>query len=288
MSKKQGAIIAFEAIDGAGLTTHSKKLTKALYEYYNLPAFRDKEPTYEVIGDLIWHAIRGFYPSLRASPILALLFAADRLHHLYRKIPGRPYGQGGIIHRVADGAIAILDRYKYTSYAYQAVDPQMPLPLDWIKKVNAYAPPPHILIYLDVPLDVALQRLVKDRSEVQLFEKKEELKRVKEEFDKIVNDLQRRPEYCPGNDAPWKEALLRENLDPEALYPSGLCYPVIIKAREVVNGKELSADELEGYIEAAVLIVLERLGAPVFIDKKIRENYSKAINNGIIEVSKEL
>ena len=281
---RQGALIVFEAIDGAGLTTHSKALVESLKKR-DLRAFRDKEPTYEVIGDLIWHAIRGFYPSLNTPPILALLYAADRLHHLYQKIPGNPYGTGGILYHAANGAIAVLDRYKYSSYAYQSADPRMPLPYNWIREVNAYAPPPHVLIYLRVPLDVALKRLAESRYEVQLYEKREELKRVQEAFEKIIEGLKRRPEYCPGSDAPWKELLRSEGLDPEALYPSGQCYPVVIEVNEVADGRELGKEELADYIEAAVLIALERLGIYTMVDRGIREKYDIGVRSGVISTT---
>ena len=284
MSNKHGALTTFEVIDSAGLTTHSKVLVERLKKR-SLRAFRDKEPTYEVIGDLIWHAIRGFYPSLSASPILALLYAADRLHHLYQKMPGKPYGADGILYHVAKGAVAVLDRYKYSSYAYQSVDPRMPLPYSWIREVNAYAPPPHVLVYLRVPLEVALRRLVESRFEVQLYEKREELKRVQEAFEKIIGELKRRPEYCPGKDAPWKELLRREGLDPEALYPSGQCYPIVFEVNEVAGGKELGKEELADYIEAAALIALERLGIYAVIDESIKERYEKGVESGVISVT---
>ncbi|RMG18073.1 MAG: dTMP kinase, partial [Deltaproteobacteria bacterium] len=56
--------------------------------------------------------------------------------------------------RLAEGVHVVSDRYLASSLAYQSLD----APLDWVRTINAYAPPPDLTLFLDVPPAVALAR----------------------------------------------------------------------------------------------------------------------------------
>jgi len=262
--KLPGLIVAFEGIDGSGLGTHSRGLLRYLQERLGLAARRDKEPSRGPVGDLIWQAMTGLYPSLAWNPVLALLFAADRLHHLYRKAAGTPAAQGGLLHLASQGHWVVLDRYKYSSLVYQSMAAPGSLgrvPEDWVALVNQYAPPPHILVYLDVDPGVAAERIVETRKEVQLYEQLDALRRVKEAYDRLAARLAAEPEYCPGSgSAPWEDLMRGAGLEPRSLYPQGACYPAVVVARETPGGRERPVEEVQEDIRAAVVAAAARLG----------------------------
>ena len=270
----RGLFIAFEGIDGSGITTHSKLLKDRLRSR-KLDAIYTKEPSKEAIGTLIYELLMGFYPSLQRNEIYALLFAADRFHHLYIKLPGQPIhpeqgerGLRGVLHYVRDGSIVIMDRYKYSSIAYQTTSKEAAHGInlgdageDFVEAVNMYAPPPHILVYLDVDPETAYGR-IRSRRGLQMFESAEDLERVKARFnDIILGRLMNTPEYCPGDNKPWLKKL-RELVGVSAaeLYPGGICYPVVIHVKETPEGKELEEELVSDAIYGAVLVAASEIG----------------------------
>ncbi|WP_048816721.1 dTMP kinase [Caldisphaera lagunensis] len=170
---EKGLLIAFEGIDGSGLTTHSKLLNEKLNKL-GYKSIYTKEPTNNEIGILIQKIILDKNKKLDNN-IIALLFAADRLYHLM-------YGDGaneGILSYISKNYIVISDRYKYSNMAYQGDD------INWISQLNKFAIEADIIIYLDVPLDVALKR-ISMRSSVSIFENKIFLEKVKNRYNDIL------------------------------------------------------------------------------------------------------
>jgi dTMP kinase len=171
---KKGILIAFEGIDGSGITTHSKAISQKLKELgYN--TIYTKEPTNEVIGNIINNILNRKFVD---NKIMGLLFAADRLWHYY-------YGDGiskGLAELLNEGYIVITDRYKYSSFAYQGLNDET---LDWIVELNKFAPDPNIIIFLDVPIDISLKR-VSARGNISVFENKNFLIEVKKRFQNIL------------------------------------------------------------------------------------------------------
>jgi len=70
--------------------------------------------------------------------------------------------------------VAISDRYKLSSLAYQALD----MPSDWIGEINRMAPEPDILFFLDVTPETAWERVSNNRIQREIFELPEILRRV--------------------------------------------------------------------------------------------------------------
>ncbi len=175
---KKGLLIAFEGIDGSGLTTHSKLLNEKLNKL-GYKSIYTKEPTKNEIGSLIQRIILDKEKRIDDN-IIALLFAADRLYHLN-------YGDGineGILNYINKNYIVIMDRYKYSNMAYQGED------INWINQVNKFAIEADIVIYLDVPLDIALKR-ISMRSSISIFENRTFLERVKKRYIEVL-DLAKR------------------------------------------------------------------------------------------------
>jgi len=207
---KGGVFIALEGSDAAGITTQSRLLAETLGALY------EKEPTHSPIGAII----RGILsrPEGHTAEELALLFAADRIQHLYRR--------GGVLWKLVEGRIVVMDRYKYSSIAYQAV--QHPVlggaEPGWLWEINRYAPPPHILVYLHAAPEALEERLRKRRVR-QTYEHPELLPEIRKSFEENV--LQRLPETCSPSATAWGRKRV-QGVPLAALYPEGHCYPMLI------------------------------------------------------------
>jgi dTMP kinase len=240
---KRGVLVAVEGIDGAGISTTAETLVWTLnYLYGGKVAVYTKEPTYGPLGFVAWQAMSNLYGEEFKHPaIMALLFAADRLWHLI----GEQLNGGacrGVLRCLAQGYIVVTDRYKYSSIAYQQVDYHTSTHLfqgagrAWLEEVNAYAPPPHLLVYIDVPVEVALERIAGERWSIQLYEKRSYLERVRANFEAIIASLREKPEIVtpapePPEGKPWAR-LVREltPINPEDLYPqSPGRYPQLVR-----------------------------------------------------------
>ncbi|BAA81101.1 thymidylate kinase [Aeropyrum pernix K1] len=162
-------IVALEGIDGSGVSTHSR-LLHARLAGAGVKSCLWKEPTEGPVGRLI----RGFLRSTEGvdSDLMALLFAADRLWGLRLGVVERCGGSPEVL---------VVDRYKYSSLAYQGVGSG----LEWVDAVNRKAPEAEILVYIDVPTEVALRRITaRERREV--FETPEFLERVKSMYEEVL------------------------------------------------------------------------------------------------------
>lgn len=219
-------------------------------------AVYEKEPSAGPVGALIRRGLGGEEPLLARSEVLALLFAADRFTHLY----GCLYSgsRSCVLGHLSRGATVVMDRYKYSSIAYQSAgQPGLgAAPRRWVSLVNAYAPPPHVLVYIDVPVEVALER-IRARSRRELTETREALERVKTAFEEILAELSRRPEHCPRGEPETQWERLLDELAPglrQRLYPPGACYPLrVARVRGVDgNGQPRPVEEVSGDVMRAI------------------------------------
>lgn len=145
----KGFLVCIEGLDKSGKTTHSRLLVKALNNM-GYDAIYTCEPSRGVFGSLLRNII--LHGQRRAPPVLeAVLFAADRFDHVENEI--KP--------ALKEGKIVVSDRYLYSSLAYQGASG---LDLDWIREINRFAPTPDLAIYIDVPVEVILERIRKGRS----------------------------------------------------------------------------------------------------------------------------
>jgi len=164
---KKNLFIAFEGIDGSGKSTQVKLLAdKLASEGHKVLA--TCEPTNGHIGkmirDIFNHRMEGDHRTIAA------LFVADRLEHLLHKTEG-------ILKKLQDGFTVITDRYYFSSYAYHSVHMDM----NWVieaNKLSAQLLRPDLNIYIDVPPEISMERIKKDRNSVELYETLENQKKV--------------------------------------------------------------------------------------------------------------
>ncbi len=173
-------LIAIEGIDGSGKTTVAEFLKNRLIEI-GYEVILLKEPT-----DSPWgRKIKESYSS-RLSPEEELeLFLKDREYD----------AKENIIPALEKGMVVIMDRYYYSTIAYQGA---LGFDTEELRDRNEkIAPKPDLLIVLDLPPEKALKR-VKKRGEPNEFEKSEYLRKVREIFlsipEAVVVDADRETE----------------------------------------------------------------------------------------------
>ena len=166
---ERGKFIALEGIDGSGKSTQIGRLVDRLTAR-GVTCHATREPTGRPVGALIRQALTGQTP---LDPrVIAALYAADRIDHLVN-------GEDGLIALVERGITVVTDRYYFSSYAYHSVDMDM----DWVigaNSVSAELLRPTLTVFLDVPAELAMERIRRGRERAELFEKEERLRRTRE------------------------------------------------------------------------------------------------------------
>lgn len=180
MEQKKGYFFAFEGIDGSGKSTQIKLLTEKL-RARGLPCYETREPTDSPIGSLVHQIMTGRMHA--DGRVISALFAADRLDHLLNDT-------NGLCREIDRGITVVTDRYYFSSYAYNGVDMDM----DWViesNRISAETLRPTLNIFLDIPVELALERIAKNRLHTELFEKEERLHATRskylEAFEKLKN-----------------------------------------------------------------------------------------------------
>ena len=164
-------LIAVEGIDGSGKTTVVRFLIEELRKRgYDVVAF--KEPTDSEYG----RRIRQILKERKVSPEEELkLFIKDREFDV----------QNNILPALKSGKIVIMDRYYYSTIAYQGA---LGLDVEMIRKLNEQFPKPDLVIILDVSPETALKR-IKAKRRPDRFEDLEYLRKVREIFLSLKNNV---------------------------------------------------------------------------------------------------
>lgn len=163
-----GIFIVFEGIDGSGKTTQALKLLRYLQAHDSV--LYTKEPTYKMpIGNKIRKAIAG---ETKFSPFrLQRFFVKDRDEHLHRYI----------IPKLGLGQTVICDRYFLSSIAYGALDSDMDQLIDLNAGIDNFILP-DITIIIDTDAEVAIKRTKAVHKDLDIFEEKEKLNKVRENY----------------------------------------------------------------------------------------------------------
>ena len=148
--------IAFEGLEGCGKSTHVTRLAAAL------GAVATREPGGTTIGASLRATMIDAANTMLSPRAEALLMAADRAQHLDELVTPA-------LHR---GQHVVSDRSAYSSLAYQGYGRQLDLAM--LKQFNSWAINnrwPDLVVYIDVPLDILLERLKK--RELDRFERED-------------------------------------------------------------------------------------------------------------------
>lgn len=159
-------LVVIEGADGAGKSTLQRTLA-ALLQQQGIDVVQSREPTYGPHG----MALREAAKIQRLAPELELeLLLKDRSAHVAELI----------LPALARGAWVILDRYYFSTIAYQGA---AGLDTEHLYAVNeAFAPPPDLLLILDLPVEESLKRIQERGLASDDFERPSTLRRVREIF----------------------------------------------------------------------------------------------------------
>ena len=164
-------LINLEGIDGCGKSTQCKLLMEK-FQKENENVVILKEPTDGKYGRKLWEMLKG-QREATTEEILDL-FVKDRREHVDEKI--KP--------ALDDGKIVLMDRYYYSTIAYQAA---AGIDVERIRKDNEFAPKPDIVLIFDLPVDLAMER-VRGHSVADAFEKEEHLEKVRKAYLNLEDD----------------------------------------------------------------------------------------------------
>lgn len=178
MRSRTGHFIVLEGIDGSGTTTQAGRVAAALRER-GRTVVETHEPGSGPIGVEIRKLLKP-----EASPpagLLPLLFAADRLEHLANVV--KP--------ALERGEVVICDRYTLSSLVYQGLE-HAPA---WILEINTHAISPSLTFLLDLPAEVALERVNARGGLAERFDRLEVQQRLRAGYLRCVGD--RWPDRTP-------------------------------------------------------------------------------------------
>jgi len=162
----QGLFIVIEGIDGTGKSTQAKRLGE-WFESQGREVVLSYEPTRGQWGQKLRDSMTGG----RLLPDEELqLFIKDRKEHV-----------DTLIQPALDaGKVVILDRYYFSTMAYQGArgfDPRS------IRELNeSFAPVPDLLLILDLDVDTAHQRIGNRGDSTNEFEQRDTLAKCREIF----------------------------------------------------------------------------------------------------------
>ena len=159
--------IAFEGPDGSGLSTQSSLLTNWL-KSKGKKVLLTKEPTNNIIGGVIRTILRKEWEVDMKT--FALLFSADRAHHLSSEIEPA----------LKDGYNVVCDRYILSTLAFNVEKN-----LEWLKELNSEFRKPDFTFIMDVPGKVCVERIEKSRFGVEFFEEVEKLDKVRKNYNEL-------------------------------------------------------------------------------------------------------
>ena len=161
-----GLFIVIEGIDGTGKSTQVRRLGE-WFQKQGREVVLSREPT-----DGPWgRKLRESAATGRLAPEDELqYFLNDRRQHVEEKI--KP--------ALDAGKVVILDRYYFSTMAYQGARGFDPAE---IRRLNeAFAPVPDMLLILDLDVDTAHQRIGHRGDSTNEFEKRESLEKCREIF----------------------------------------------------------------------------------------------------------
>ncbi len=164
--------VVMEGTDGSGTTTQGNLLATALRSR-GVEVLRTREPSDGPIGVLIRQGLRGEWMHRPGAEQVALLFAADRVDHCQVEIGPA----------LAAGHAVICDRYLGSSLAFQVVDGAGGFDAAWLLDANRFARVPDLTIWLDVPVDLALERIDARGIPRERFEVEDTLRAVRERYE---------------------------------------------------------------------------------------------------------
>ncbi len=186
----KGKLIVLEGIDGSGKSSIGMMLTDSLNKL-GIKSIYTFEPTHAYYGSKLRESMLS--NDLKPEEELSL-FIADRKEHIKHMI--KP--------AVNDGYVIVLDRYIYSSIAYQGAKG---IDKEYIYNLHKdFILEPDLVFIFHLTIETALKRIMKKRGFVDRFENKNYL----EDVDKIFNSFN--ASYIHHIDASKDEEYINNNI----------------------------------------------------------------------------
>ncbi len=178
-----GAFIVFEGIDGSGKSTTIGEICSHL-EPHGFSCVALREPTEKTDAS---REIRRILRTAREvdaqmSSELLELFLIDRLWDLKHQI----------LPALLAGKIVLLDRYFFSTAAYQAMDNSQIHAILNAYLANNQIRLPDLVVFLDLPVNVALARM-NSRAQLDVFETEARLERIAANYREVFRQLNAMP-----------------------------------------------------------------------------------------------
>lgn len=163
--------IVFEGIDGSGKSTQVQLFAETL-KAKGHKVYVTREPT----GNYIGLTLREIFSGNKNAhdKTIAALYLADRLEHILNT-------DDGLLKMLNDGYTVICDRYYFSSYAYHSVH----MPMNWVIEANSLCATllkPDVNFFVDTDVDTAFKRITEGRDSIELYEQKENLEAVRNNY----------------------------------------------------------------------------------------------------------
>ena len=162
----RGLFIVIEGIDGTGKSTQARRLGEWLASQ-GREVVLSREPTAGPWGQKV-----------RESAATGRLSREDELEYFLND--RREHVAELIAPSLAAGKIVVLDRYYFSTMAYQGARSFDPAEIR--RKNEEFAPVPDLLLIMDLAVDAALERIGARGDTANEFEKRENLERCREIF----------------------------------------------------------------------------------------------------------
>lgn len=171
-----GVLIAVEGLDGAGKSSAAEGIEAWGEQQDDEGVVVTHEPTDMWTGERVYDALGMDTDGLTDF----YLFCADRREHIAKRV--KP--------ALERGAVVVSDRYADSTRAYQTHRVADALDIEYGEArrhideiMSAFTIEPDVTIYIDVPVDVAMERC----SGADKFEKRENLRKVKKAYTRMYS-----------------------------------------------------------------------------------------------------
>ena len=180
MINMSGKFIVIEGIDGSGKGTIATILAEWIFMRDKIAAvLLTREPTqFSEAGKKVRQLLKCTDDPRSCAREFAELYVADRKWNVKNRI----------LPIMEAGGIAISDRYKHSTLAYQQLQG---MNFDELVKMHGGLPVPDITIILDIPAEVAIERVSKDsgRDYMEVFEKLNFIKELRTKYLELPQKL---------------------------------------------------------------------------------------------------
>ncbi|KAI3386005.1 hypothetical protein SNEBB_009325 [Seison nebaliae] len=141
MTRKRGALIVFEGVDGCGKSTQIKMVQKRLGEMNigtRLFTFPDRST---LIGKLCNDYLKGQLEEKMSDEFVHMIFSLNRREK-----------KEEMMRLLENGETILCDRYVYSGLVYSAAK-SSDLSVDWLSACDGTLPEPDLIVYLKISVD---------------------------------------------------------------------------------------------------------------------------------------